>query len=325
MNEQPDDLRPEDGVADTALAIAERQDPRALTKDEVDGLEDRLELVRRVRHAVIRLTTPAQWKDFSGNPYMEGDAAMTIASGVGLIINEPKFKFRDLGDVAWQCICEVTVEKNGREFTDVGDCDSFDDFLKARKEKLENDGATPAQIAMLVQVEARKKAYANAMSRAVSGWTGLRGLSWEDLGALGLAQEKAGSIQHRKGVTKGAKIPQVASIEELGKIPTGSTVDFTGQVRKVTTRQGAKGEYCDVVIADAGGGCTTVRLWHEKPEWLESGCFARFAELKIGEYNKRRQYATPKIEESDPPTQETEGGQPEDDQYAGRPNDPEAF
>ena len=324
--------------ADAALVVSERLPAKPFTKETVEDIQQQLQLLGQVRRAVVALTTVAQWKDFGGNPYMEGDAAFTIASGLGLSFHEPKYDFVDFGPNAWQCVCTQTVGRNGREYTDHGDCDSYDEFFAKRRKELEKNGASPDVIAKILRADAQKKARANAVSRVVSGWSGLRGLSWEDLEQLGLQQSKSGRVPFRQGAA-GGKL-QNATCAALMQMPVGSKVALRCRIVSGIQKATSKGTpYCNIAVRDDSGSAK-VRLWTAKPEWAGADADAFLPEIEVKDFRGQKQFEARKIEPIDedveasggpqtPQTQEPRAnGKPPQSEFppdAGRPNDPEAY
>jgi hypothetical protein len=281
-------------IKETALAVQEHLPDKPLTADGVRDITEQLRLMGELRRAVIGLTTETQWVDFGGHPYMEGDAAYTIASGIGLRFEEPQYEFHDLGAGAWQCVCTQAVERNGRRYVDHGDCDSFDDFFAKRRGELERNGATPEAISRVLRAEAMKKARANAISRVVSGWTGLRGLSWDDLERLGLQRGRAGAVKFRQGSAGGKTAGEQALADAL-QLPKGSKCDIRASVIEGTQKQGAKGPYCLLTLRDGDAEVRAV-YWKARPDWLSAGVGV-YASVTIDEYQGKPQLKIDHLEE----------------------------
>jgi hypothetical protein len=308
---------------DTAI-VQQQRGALAGQADLVASLEQRLDQMERVCRAVVRTTKPSQWQIFGDSVYMEADAALTIARGIGLHISAPEYEYNELGGGAVQCQCTIRVELGGREFEDIGDCDTFDEFLKKRKKDLEDSGAVDSQIHEALILELKKKAKANALSRAVSGWIGVRGLTPEEMQELGLNIGKVKRTVFNKG-TKGGKVQTVGSVKEIKALAQGSVVSFVGQVTKVEQKHGRNGPYCWVYMTDAGGVRISLTWWHPPVEWLKPGAFAIVSDLTVGNYQGKPSYSAKTIEESDPPAAtETTNEQPADAD-ANRGDDPEAY
>lgn len=254
---------------------------------EVQASVDKWKMIRK---ALVQSTTAAQWKDFGNTPYMEGDAALSIASVLGLTICEPQFEFEDLNGGVHQCVAMVCVTRFGREAFEFGDCDSLDPFLDAKKANLSERGATPEQVTALIRVEMKKKALANAISRAVSAWTGLRGLSWEDLAELGLRREGVGAVSFKKGVAgkKGGQKPFV-SFKDLAAQTKGSIVATSATVVQSHSRQAGGKDITDYQL-EGDGIKIKASMWGTALEWAVAGTPVAITELKVGEYNGAPQY-----------------------------------
>ncbi len=285
-NAQPTEQRETVNLDDIATA--------EVTAKTVADFVERAKHTEALRRAVIAATDESQWHDFGGKPYMEGDAALTIAKVMGISFEEPHYEFRDLGGGAAQCVCTVRVHHAGRTFQDIGDCDSFDDFLEKRRMDLERRGATPDQISAALRVELQKKARANANSRAVSGIAGLRGLSWDALEMLGLRRAKVGATQFRRGTAAAAQGRSVSgSLAELAAAPIGSVMTVTGVVEKVEerkSRDGSKTWYDVHVAGEAGGKSLRIQTWSADAAKLQPGDFVECAETTVKDYQGKPQY-----------------------------------
>ncbi len=338
-----------------ALApVLETQIEKRFTADDVADLKAQIALLDQVRRAVIAITSPSQWVDFGGKPYLQGDGALTIASLFGLEFDEPEFEWRDLAGGATQCICRQTARHrtSNRMFSDQGDCDSFDSFLIRRKKELGAEGATDEQITEICRVEMEKKARANAISRVVSGWTGIRGLSWEDLQRHGLGrdavQEQGGNVtfQHGRHSTKptsqqprsgGPQKPnytppprqsrpaekpvpdkcELKTIAEIQAAPHDSWAALHGFTKSISDfgATPAGRTFLKVDVGDETGEMQ-ITLWTDvKPECLEVvGAGVFFPKVTVKVKGKYRNYWAGEVQGTDAP-------QPQEDDDEQRPSD----
>jgi len=216
----------------------------------------------------------------------------------------PRVEWRRLAGNAIQCVVEVTVAQGDRYFTDYGDCDSFDPFLAKRKAELQKAGASPEQITEILKIDLQKKAYANALSRAISGWLGIRGLSWESLEQLGLDRSKAGRIEFKRGAAGGEM--QTATCAEAAQLPIGSKFAIRAFLSSGRQLKGKNGKaYCLLNLTDETGELP-VTLWAAKPEGLASGSAVYLPQVEVREYRGEKQYSASKIEVAEAPD-EVEG------------------
>lgn len=274
-----------------------------VTAKTVADFVERAKHTEALRRAVLAQTSESQWHDFGGKPYMEADAAYTIAANMGISFEAPQYEFRDLGNGETQCVCTVRAHYAGRRFEDIGDCDSFDDFLMKRREDLKRGAATDDQIRQVLRVELQKKARANAVSRAVSGLTGLRGLSWEDLDLLGLRRGRVARTEFRKGGA-GGKV-QSGSLAELAALPIGSTLSVTARVERVDVpKEGSKAPF-RFHVSD-GGATMIVTTWKE--DGAQPGQDVFCDSVKVEEYQGKRQYKAASVAVAKATDSATEGG-----------------
>ena len=264
-----------------------------LDAEKLQDIRASVEHFRAIRATAVSCTSAKQWQGFGDSVYLQGDGGLTIAACFGLKIEEPEVEWVEIEGGASQCICYVTVGRDGRMIRDHGDCDSFDEFLAKRREELHKNGANREQVEQIIRSDMQKKALANALSRAVSGWTGLRGLSWEDLEALGLNLGKVDKVKFAKG-SKGGKA-QSATLHALSEMAVGSRANIVGVVTGGYERTGTKGDYCDISVRDETAELS-IRLWSAKPDFVTRGASVAFSGVKVGEYQSRRQYVAKSVE-----------------------------
>lgn len=296
-----------------ALAV---KDDRKLTARDAEDMEKRVQIIARFRRAVVGMTVSKQWADFGGSPHMEADAAYVIGEAFGVTIcgpgpmvdgqlPGPEFEEISIAGGAVQIICRLRVftgaaESPDREVFEEGECDSFDPYLKGRKANLEENGATEEQITSLIKPRIRKKALANAVSRGVSGFTGLRGLSWDDLRRLGLTREGASANVDFGQGKGGGEVKAVESVAALSQLPLKSKVSLLAEISG-PVRGFAK--FSLIPVKDKTG-TIELHVWKpasEIPVWVKPGAWIHSSEVIVGDYKGRRQYVASNTAKGEPP------------------------
>lgn len=260
----------------------------------VDNVRARADSTDSLLKFILSRLPASHFQDFGGVPYLEGDGGWAIARLLGLRVaphesdmqSTPPGRFSEFAG-AVQCVRVVTVSLGGGPgVTEHGDCDSLDPFLDTPKSKYRDRGATEDQIRELIKSDMSKKAYANAVSRAVSAWTGLRGKTFDDLRALGL-QGDVSQVKIAKG-SRGGKVAAI-SVADAAKASIGSKIAVASTIRRLVRRE----KYIDAVIGDTSA-TITVRVWTTKapaPEWIAEGVDVFFQSITVGEYQGAKQYS----------------------------------
>ena len=276
----------------------------SLTKTNVTP---QIGMMMAIRNAVIAATEASQWTQFGDKMYLNGSGGSAIAFLLGLRISAPEYVVEELPGGGAMVTATVTSGKGARTWTDHDECTTFDDMLPTRVEELKDKGATPPAIAKIILSQVKKKAFAGAVGRAVSGWVGIRDLTFEALVRLGLKVDDAAKVGFRKGKGKASGDLKPVSLGEAEKLPKGSRCKFGGRVTAINRKDGKKGPYCDIGVGD-GGASLWVRMWKAPPEWLEQGASVFFPEVKVGEWQGKPQFVAEGIEKVDTETGDPSNG-----------------
>lgn len=176
-------------------AIArQRKDPRDVLLEFQVGAQ----IAQQVVGACVKLTKPPDWVAMGDQMYLQESGAERVKGVIGFVMPQPPE-------------CERIVVENGFAFFFQGYAGSrrlgtVDYFVGGRSstekffDKFDEDGNRLPVDELLV----RKAAYTNYVNRAISGLAGLRGLTIEDLKALGLDVTRCRAVAFGEG-TKGGK------------------------------------------------------------------------------------------------------------------------
>jgi hypothetical protein len=289
-----------------------------MTADQIDvetsKMERFAEAMRRFHMAACKATLSHDWIDFGGKPYLEGEGAMRIAAAIGLRVGEPLWEsdkgewFED--ELFFECVVEAHWPLTGASFVGLGDCNTADKFFAEGKnsklaQALGQTGEKPRLARKLIAMDVKKKAHSNAITNAVRGVMGLKGLTWDDLAQLGLERSKAGAgVDYKKGAeAKKAGAPvalKAAKLGELAKLPVDSKVSAGGTLSEPVSIKGLtpKAWHLYTLKDDTG----TAQIGHyvkDKlaiPESAIPGNYIHFPEVKVGSYQGRVQLTAYEIE-----------------------------
>lgn len=178
----------EQGVSVTAPQPSSIFDGGLLTVEVVEQIEKQVDLVKRMRLSVCKLTEPTHWMDFGGKPYLLSGGIHTIASTIGVEFGRPEVRREDGDDERgkWTRF-QVNLRGTwrGREIHEVGGASSRDDLYKNKP---------------LGEIlgDLEKKAITNAQHRVLDKITGIGGVTWDLLAKIGISKGgSGGSIRYR--------------------------------------------------------------------------------------------------------------------------------
>jgi len=290
-----------------AIEIAPLELGRGLNHLTKANIQSQIETLNLARRAAVACTNEKQWHRFGDTAYMMGVAAKSIATLLGISYwraNDPPQRIELPGGVVMIKVY-VIAEKDGRKVMAHDACHARDDFLITQRLELTRQGLTPAAVELFLESDVEKKAEEGAISRAVGGWIGLQGLSFEELGRLGLKLGEVKGTDFRKGVA--TKTTPVAGLAALTQLPRGSKAAARGRVTEIKHMAGKKGPFCDIGIHDGSAGIW-LRLWKSPPDWLAEGMTIFAPEITVGEYQGKAQYVCNDIEHSDTPEGDASNG-----------------
>lgn len=177
-----------------------------------------------IRHCLCR-TQPYDWIDFDGTPYLEGEGGARMAVVLGCDYPRSVFDVtkKDNGHFFVECYTDIVL--GGRSVSGMGDCSSDEKFFTRMyptgkldgtgKEIKEKRGPQPHEVNIM---DLKKKAEQNALTRAVTTFLGIRGLSWGDLEKLTsghITKEKADAVKFKRGSHGGSADTKQAQAETV--------------------------------------------------------------------------------------------------------------
>jgi len=153
-----------------------------------DTAEERADSLKKIKLASLKVTSPSDWVDQEGSPYLQCSGAEKVARlwginwkilGTQKVLRDDFYMFVVTLRVWSQILGEIEV---------VGTRSSRDPFFGKRRGEL---------VPMLQVDEAAvlKAAYTNSLVNGITRLVGVRGLTWEELGKYGTTQDKAQRIE----------------------------------------------------------------------------------------------------------------------------------
>lgn len=261
------------------------------------------EAKKRLTLAALTLAYPKDFHDFDGKPYLTGDGATRLC-GVGIKLSEPIFTHEKVGPHYFvECLIEAEWPACGAKHTGLGTCDTGDKLWNNDKERSqinklrEKFGGDEALANRALRGWVTKKAGENAISRAVSGVMGVKGLTWEELATAGFTPDKAGAqitFKGKKTAKKSTGALDTVDVDGLLKLAVGSEVSVRAKLLSVEVKaQGTK-----YIIGDVEH---KAELFFKDqidplPEWCAAGAQLFFPRVRASEYQGRTNYwvnATP--------------------------------
>lgn len=162
----------------------------------IANAEKYLALQDRIRKMAIRLTSPIDWIDEGGKPYLQWTGTSKIAAAFGVSYDSPVFEKELIKDDKGEYVvfhCASTVRWNNRSIPEVGTGSSRDEFFGKK-------GGHWLPLSEVDQTDLKKKALTNMLNRGMKSLLGLS-FTWDEIkgetdGAI--AKEKAASVKFDK-------------------------------------------------------------------------------------------------------------------------------
>ena len=285
----------------------------------VGQIERAAEAKKRLILAALKLTYRDDWVDFGGKPYLTGSGAERLCA-VGIRLSTPLFDVKESGeDVLVECVIEASWSFTGQTVTALGACSTRDKFfygggsdrLTNFRKCVEAAEGNERLARQLLAQDVKKKAYKNAISRAVRAVMGIADLTWEQMKALGFTPENAGaSVSYSKGATtktrakaKQAEPAKHVTISELAALAKGSVVSTSGAIVNVN-KAGKRNAY----VTSDGTKQTAIIVWSEDDPvaFAINGAAVHFPRVTVGEFRGEPQYVADSIEPVEPGATESD-------------------
>ncbi len=191
-------------AAPAASQTIELSRPQAISSD-IDPLaiiERRNQMLERLLDYAIKATHAGQWTDQQGKPFPTAAAAEVMARRCAVRIKDvkkQKIESQDDQGPFYMYLVEATASLPGEwdSLEAMGTCSSRDQFIGTNGAK--------RQLSEIDEGNILKAAYSNLVVNAVTRLLGVRNLTWEALGKLGISQADAAKVEYDQGAKGGGR------------------------------------------------------------------------------------------------------------------------
>jgi len=175
--------------------INEESIPAVLGSDNLvrmaEFAEKRIEAMKRIKTAALRVTSQHDWIDQNGKPYLQVSGSEKVARlfGISWRIDEPQLTTEEDGHFSYTykgyfTLGSATIEAIGSR----GSKDLF--FSRAHQKDI-----PPSEID---RNDIKKAAYTNLLGNGITRMLGLRNLTWEEVKSAGIDQGKVSKVDYGK-------------------------------------------------------------------------------------------------------------------------------
>ncbi len=260
------------------------------------------EAKKRLVKAAMHLLYPTDFVAMGDGMYLEGKGAMRLA-GVGLKLSEPVYQVEKFGeDYFVECMVEADWPACGQVICEIGTCNTRDKFWNSDKERSEINQlreraeGNEALARRMLLGHIKKKAYMNAVSRAVTGVMGIRGLTNAELAEAGFTPETAGAqvkYKGKKSTKKSTGALETVDVAGLLGLADDSEVSVRAKLLSAEITDGGT----KYIIGDVSHKANLMsKKTDPLPEWCVGGAAVFFPQVKASLYQGRTYYwvnATP--------------------------------
>jgi len=160
-----------------------------------ENAEKRVQAVKKIKQLALSITTPNDWVDMGGRPYLTVSGAEKIARlfGISWRIGEPKVEYEDDGHFRYIYQGEFIMGNVSIEA--IGTRSSRDPFFS----RSHGRDIPPNQID---KADVMKAAYTNCIGNGITRLLGLRNLTWDDLRVANIKPSARVEYKSTKVTTK---------------------------------------------------------------------------------------------------------------------------
>ncbi len=152
-------------------------------------IEERVEAVKRIKRAVLAVTTKNDWVDQGGRPYLAVSGAEKLRAlfGISWRIDPPEIE--QLEDGHYNVIFKGYFSMSGTTIEVLGTRSSRDPFFSKR-------GGQAVDPKEVDKNDVVKAALTNCIGNGITRLLGLRGLTWEEIEGAGIARDQVSRVEY---------------------------------------------------------------------------------------------------------------------------------
>src|SRR3990167_775853 len=192
------------------IVVLPNQSMSDMTDDIISSAEKRIANVQKIISLALKITNEHDWIDQNGNPYLMASGAEKVARLFGVCwrdIDSKKVLTEDEKGKYYFYQTSGVFSLKGDSILAIGTCSSKDQFFAKRKNK--ETGETELKpLSEVDETNIMKASYSNMVQNGVCRLLGLRNLTWEQVKACGLSQEKVSAVKYAQGGSGGGLISE---------------------------------------------------------------------------------------------------------------------
>ena len=156
-----------------------------------EAAEARVEAIKRIKRAALRVTNANDWIDENGRPYLEASGAEKVARlfGISWRIEEPVFEREEDGHFSYTYRGFFSL--GAAEIEVIGARSSRDPFFSRAK----GHDIPPSAID---KTHIKKAAYTNCIGNGITRILGLRNVTWDDLREAGILPDGVSKVDRQQ-------------------------------------------------------------------------------------------------------------------------------
>lgn len=264
----------------------------------IGQIERAAEAKKRLILGAIKRCYPHDFVDFDGKPYLQGEGANRLCD-VGIRLSAPVFEVEVVGDdVFVECLVEADWPAMRQSDTGLGTCNTRDKLWDNKSPRSymnqcrERAGDNESLARKMLVGHIKKKAHSNATARAVCAVMGIKGLTWDELAAIGFTADKAGAqVKYKRKATKesaakASEKPEVVSLAVLQTLADGSMSAVVGIIKSFT--DGAKSRR--FLISDGTEEMNIHVQLDKVADWMTPETEVYFSRVEVALYSNKLYY-----------------------------------